>query len=91
MRKFEITEEQIKTLASSTRGRDVYMHDWFPAAFEPEEYVIKYRKPGFVSSVIVDASNAEEAIKKFPYFGDDCEIQEVFPRYELDKIWRRKP
>jgi len=36
MRKFEITEDQIKKLASSTIGRDVYMHDWFPQAFEPE-------------------------------------------------------
>ena len=95
MRKFEITEDQIKKLASSTIGRDVYMHDWFPQAFEPdwEELTLEY----FVRAAVVDEGDA--LLFADPDYTCSCIVPlAVIVRdgyddhYKIEggKIWRRK-
>ena len=97
MRKFEITEDQIKKLASSTIGRDVYIHDWFPQAFEPDWEEVLLRNfmisPGFSSKppwhwFLHDVGSMSAC----PFLMIKNPISEYKDNYKIEdgKIWRRK-
>ena len=94
MRKFEITEDQIKKLASSTIGRDVYMHDWFPQAFEPD-----WEEVPFSSFVVFHNPDLGMVFGDSEYTCSSviplmvCVRQGFEGDYKIEdgKIWRRKP
>ena len=90
MRKFEITEEQIKYLAQFGYAKD-HLIKMFPTAFEPEWEEVPLRsffpvggsKGGFV---LADSCGA--------FYPLEVVIRETYKEnYKIEdgKIWRRKP